>query len=211
MNHPLVHWGSPLILASASPRRKRLLQQAGLPFQAAPADIQEDHGGEDPEQTVCALATQKAETVAQGFSGQWVLGADTVVIQGGVILGKPADQDQARSMLERLSGREHRVVTGFSIHAPSGEAVHREAVTTLVRFRALDQEEIERYIATGEPFGKAGAYAIQGMGDVMVESISGSYTNVVGLPLCALIQALLAVGALARFPLPDHGSIQEVS
>ncbi len=207
MNHPFVHPDSPLILASASPRRKRLLQQAGLPFQVAPADIQEDYGGEDPEQTVCALAVQKAEAVKQGFPEQWILGADTVVLQGGVILGKPADRDQARSMLERLSSREHRVVTGFSIHAPSGGAVHREAVTTMVRFRALNQGEIERYIATGEPFGKAGAYAIQGMGDCMVESISGSYTNVVGLPLCTVIQALLAVGALARFPVPARASL----
>ncbi|MCF8061286.1 MAG: Maf family protein, partial [Deltaproteobacteria bacterium] len=167
-----------------------------------PADIPEEHGGNDPATTACTLAGEKARAIRSRFSGQWILGADTVVVLEGAVLGKPRNRDDARAMLERLGGRDHRVVTGFSILSPSGEEVHGESVATIVRFRPLDRLEIEGYLATGEPFGKAGSYAIQGIGAFMVASISGSYTNVVGLPLCAVIRALLDAGALERFPLP---------
>lgn len=202
MTPPCIQAGFPLILASASPRRRNLLEQAGLPFHTAPADISEETCGRDPHRSACVLSRQKAEAVLHGHRGRWILGADTIVWLAGAALGKPENEDHARSMLERLSGREHRVITGFTVLGPSGGVAHQQAVTTEVRFRSLDPGEIEGYIATGETFGKAGAYAIQGVGAFMVASISGSYTNVVGLPLCALIQALLGVRALARFPLP---------
>ncbi len=206
MTAPFIHSGFPLILASASPRRRRLLEQAGLPFHATPAGIPEEPCGRDPDRSACVISGQKAEAVFPGFRGQWILGADTIVWTAGTALGKPENEDDAHSMLQRLSGREHRVVTGFTVMNPCGGLAHQEAVSTAVRFRSLERSEIEGYIATGEPFGKAGAYAIQGMGAFMVESISGSYTNVVGLPLCAVIQALLRAGALARFPLPARGT-----
>jgi len=197
-----IHRASPLVLASASPRRKRLLEQARIPFLAEPADIPEEHEGAGPAATARRLAGEKAREICKRLAGRWILGADTVVVLEDAVLGKPRDRDDARVMLERLSGREHLVVTGFFILSPSGEEVHCESVSTAVRFRPLLEQEIEGYVATGEPFGKAGSYAIQGMGAFMVASISGSYTNVVGLPLCAVIRALLETGALERFPLP---------
>ncbi len=207
MTRPVVRPDSPLILASASPRRRRLLEQAGLPFLAVPAHIPEDLEDESPESGACRLARQKAEAVFGMHPGHWFLGADTLVVLEDAVLGKPEDPEDAGRMLERLSGREHRVVTGFSILSPFGVEVHGEALVTKVRFRSLNVQEIRGYVATGEPFGKAGSYAIQGVGAFMVESIAGSYTNVVGLPLCAVIRALLAAGALERFPLtPLHTS-----
>ena len=197
-----IHRTSPLILASASPRRKRLLEQGRIPFLADPADIPEEHEGDEPAATARRLAGEKAREVGRRRSGRWILGADTVVVLEDAVLGKPRDQADAMATLERLGGRDHQVVTGFSILSPSGEEVHCESVSTAVRFRPLDEREIEGYVATGEPFGKAGSYAIQGIGAFMVASISGSYTNVVGLPLCAVIRALLDASALERFPLP---------
>ena len=123
-----------------------------------------------------------------------------MVVLGETILGKPKDHDEAQSMLFLLSGKGHNVVTGFCVLDPSGDIVHAEAISTLVKMKSLREEEIMAYVATGEPFGKAGGYAIQGIGSFMVESISGSYSNVVGLPLCALIRSLLATGALKNFP-----------
>jgi septum formation protein len=125
-----------------------------------------------------------------------------MVVIGERILGKPIDHEEAHFMLSLLSGKEHEVITGFSLLNPSGEMAHSEAVTTRVKMKRLDEKEINAYVATGEPFGKAGSYAIQGIGAFLVKSISGSYTNVVGLPVCALIKSLLAVGALKDFPLP---------
>ncbi len=202
MTPPFIHRASPLVLASASPRRKRLLEQARIPFLAEPADIPEEHEGARPAATARRLAGEKAREVCKRLSGRWILGADTVVVLEDAVLGKPRDRADAIAMLERLGGRDHRVVTGFSILSPSGGEVHCESVSTVVRFRPLQEREIEGYVATGEPFGKAGSYAIQGIGAFMVATISGSYTNVVGLPLCAVILALLETGALERFPLP---------
>jgi septum formation protein len=127
------------------------------------------------------------------------LGADTVVVLDSTILGKPVDRADACAMLARLSGQEHRVITGFSISGPRGEH-HTQAVTTRVKFRELTSREVEGYMDTGEPFGKAGSYAIQGIGVFLVESITGSYTNVVGLPLCEVIRALVRLGALETYP-----------
>jgi len=205
MTFPLISRASPLILASASPRRRRLLEQAGLPFEAVPADVPEDMVRGDPRLLTCRLAERKAEAVCAPPAGRWVLGADTVVVLEDAILGKPADPEDARRMLEALSGRDHRVVTGFAVLDPSGATVHREAAETVVRFKRLAPSEVQGYVDTGEPFGKAGGYAIQGIGAFLVEGIEGSYTNVVGLPLCAVIKALVSVGGLKRFPLPVPG------
>jgi septum formation protein len=118
-----------------------------------------------------------------------------------VVLGKHTDEDEAFAMLRQLSGREHRVITGFCLVASDAKTSYSEAVVTRVTFKRLTKEEIFGYVATGEPFGKAGGYGIQGIGAFLVKEISGSYTNVVGLPLCALVSALLATGALKAFPI----------
>ncbi|WP_051184410.1 Maf family protein [Desulfatiglans anilini] len=194
---------NPLTLASASPRRRRLLQQIKLPFEVVPSLAEESRLHADPESLVQRLAAEKAGEVFSRLTNRWTLGADTIVVIDREILGKPADADDAVNMLRRLSGKEHRVITGFCVLSPEGEAIHSEAVTTLVRFKALSEDEIRGYTATGEPLGKAGAYAIQGVGAFLVMGVTGSYTNVVGLPVCALVNALLRIGALETFPLPE--------
>lgn len=192
---------NPLILASASPRRKRLLEQIRLPFRCIPGRVDERESMANPADLCQHLALKKASQVSDEYGPAWVLGADTIVAVGDRILGKPRDETEAAHMLRQLSGREHRVITGFAILHPNGPPAHSEAITTLVRVKELNEMEIQSYVLTGEPFGKAGGYAIQGIGAFMVETISGSYTNVVGLPLCALVKALLQTGALKRFPL----------
>ncbi len=192
----------PLILASASPRRKRLLAQARLPFKTVVSQIHEVAVGQ-PAELCLRLAREKAMAVFSQTEPSWILGADTIVVLGDGILGKPIDKADALGMLALLSGRTHRVMTGFCILAPSGIPAHLETVSTTVTVKELDEIEMGAYVDTGEPFGKAGGYAIQGVGSFMVESISGSYTNVVGLPLCAVIKALIKAGALERFPLPS--------
>ena len=202
MNIPTIQKASPLILASASPRRKRLLRQIRLPFRSLPSNVDEVPVTGDPETDTPRLAEKKAVAALPKAPNRWVLGADTVVVLAKNVLGKPQNEQDAFDMLNRLSGREHRVITGFSILSPGGRPAHSQAVTTLVRMKALTPEEIAGYIATEEPFGKAGSYAIQGIGSFLVEAISGSYTNVVGLPVCALIKALMRTGAIDRFPVP---------
>jgi len=201
MDFPIISREDPLYLASGSARRKRLLEQVGLPFRSLPSDIEEDLGGDEPSLGTLRLAEKKARSIFPLSRPGWALGADTVVVLDRAILGKPESYNEALSMLSRLSGREHRVITGFCVLNPLGEIAHAEAVETLVRFRSLSGQEVEAYVATGEPFGKAGSYAIQGIGAFMVQGILGSYTNVVGLPLCELIKALLAGRALRAFPL----------
>lgn len=198
MSFPCISRQYPLILASSSPRRKRLLEQISIPFRSITSDVTENCRIDDPKTASVFLAEKKA-VKGHAISGDlWVLGADTMVAIDGRILGKPGNKEDARKMLSLLSGKEHRVITGFCIINPALEAVHSEAVSTLVRIKKLKQSEIKNYIDTGEPFGKAGSYAIQGVGSFMVETISGSYTNVVGLPVCALIKALISVGALKK-------------
>jgi len=200
-SYPLISNEDPLILASESPRRRHLLSQLGLPFRVAPSHMDEVCVGNSPEAMCCRLAEGKALQVYSTSRPSWVLGADTAVVIEGKVLGKPQNHEDAKMMLSLLGGREHTVVTGFCILDPSGRPVHTEAVSTAVRFKPLNDTEIEAYIQTGEPFGKAGAYAIQRVGAFMVESICGSYTNVVGLPICAVIKALIRVAAIPRFPL----------
>ena len=204
MKFSVINEKYPLILASASPRRKRLLTQMGLPFRAVASNVSEKGLSGDPTEISRLLAEKKAFQVYSKNKESWILGADTVVAIDHHMLGKPENSDKARQMLTLLSGKEHKVITGFCILTPSGKVAHSEAVTTLVRFIKLTGQQIEAYISTGEPYGKAGSYAIQGIGSFMVESISGSYSNVVGLPLCILIKALLTVGALRSFPLSKN-------
>ncbi len=185
-----------LVLASASPRRRELLTQAGFAFRVEVADIPEDpQPGEDPIAYVTRLAREKAETVSRRIAepSAVVLGADTTVVIDGLILGKPESPDDAARMLRQLSGRTHHVMTGVAV--ATGEAANIQtlvaAETTAVEFLSLSQQEIDDYIATGEPMGKAGAYAIQGRAARWIPRIHGCYFNVVGLPL-ALVSSLLA-------------------
>lgn len=186
-----------LILASESPRRYELLKQMGLDFEVVPSNVSEDFvQAESPQEHVMRLAEAKAREVANRYPDHWVIAADTIVCINGSILGKPKGRDEAVEMLRRLSGREHRVWTGFSVlHSGKGES-DQEVVQTAVRMKTLTAAEIEWYVHTGEPLDKAGGYAIQGIGSFIVESIQGSYTNVVGLPICELIQMLTRIGAV---------------
>lgn len=183
--------GQELVLASASPRRREMLARMGLKFAVDPAEVDEVlTPGEEVDQAAARLAGLKAEHAAQGHPQSAVLAADTLVALDGAILGKPADPGQARDMLALLSGREHQVVTGFCLC--HGGEVFAGLGRTLVRFRRLSRAEIDGYVASGEPMGKAGAYAVQGLGAALVISVNGSYTNVVGLPLAACLELLLA-------------------
>ncbi|HSO18737.1 MAG TPA: Maf family protein [Desulfosarcina sp.] len=187
-----------LILASQSPRRRYLLEQAGLTVAVIPSTVDESTVRlTDPADYVKQLAKAKADQVAQKHPDRWVLGADTIVVIGSAILGKPADSQEARQMLEHLSGQVHCVYTGYAIVCKDQATVVCDAVRTDVQFKHLRANEIEWYIRTGEPFDKAGAYAIQGMGTFLVRKINGSYTNVVGLPVCEVIETLLSLGVVS--------------
>jgi len=172
-----------LVLASASPQRRAILEQVGIPFEVRPAHVREETEG-DPAGVAERNARRKAEAIgaAQGL----VLGADTVVATGGAILGKPADEARARAYLERLGGRTHAVVGGVAL-AEGGEAILTAVEETLVSFRPLTPALIDWYVATGEWEGRAGGYAIQGAGAALVTGIRGDYLNVVGLPLARLL------------------------
>ena len=200
MNFRTISENAPLILASESPRRIRLLEQLGLPFHAVPSHVEENELKGSPSTKASRLAEKKAKAVHLKSKHSWVLGADTIVVIEERVLGKPRDDGEARSMLSLLRGKEHKVITAFCLLNPAGDIAEAEAITTLVKIKRLTDDEIDAYVSTGEPFGKAGGYAIQGIGAFIVEAISGSYTNVVGLPVCAMIKSLLAAGALKNFP-----------
>jgi septum formation protein len=196
------HENSPLILASKSPRRRYLLEQAGLEFSVIPSNIDESRmPRSSPEAYVRILSEAKADSVSQKYPEKWVIGADTIVLNNGDILGKPESKEDARTMLQRLSGQTHQVLTGYTIVCKAKNKKFSETVKTDVRFKYLSDEEIDWYIHTGEPFGKAGSYAIQGIGTFLVKSIHGSYTNVVGLPVCEVIEFLIKEGII-RMPRP---------
>ncbi len=180
-----------LILASQSPRREALLKQAGLDFEIVPSDLEEELApGIPPAEAAALLALDKARSVARQRRNGLVIGADTVVVVDGQLLGKPAGPEEARGMLRLLSGREHQVTTGIAVvDAASGQS-RSSSVTTDVRFVPLSEEIIDRYVATKEPLDKAGAYGIQGFGALLIEGVSGDYNNVVGLPLRRLAELL---------------------
>ena len=177
----------PILLASASPRRRELLALLGVRFDVVVPDVDETPLPDEPPRAFAErMARDKAAAVA---SSGVVVAADTVVVLGGRILGKPADAADARAMLAALSGRTHRVLTGVCVRR--NERAHVFSVATEVEFRPLCEEEISAYVDSGEPMDKAGAYAVQGGASSMVRALRGSYSNVVGLPLCELRQALL--------------------
>ena len=191
-----------LILASASPRRLELLSQVGIRCRVVPSNVAEEPlDGETPEEHVLRLAREKARKVTAGLTaGGWVLGADTIVMIGGKVLGKPVDEAGAARMLRELSGRVHSVMTGYCIvDGVRGKKEIARIVKTEVKVKDLTENEIEGYVSTGEPMDKAGAYAIQGIGSFMIEEIWGSYSNVVGLPLCQVVNDLESVGAVRLF------------
>jgi septum formation protein len=199
-----------IVLASASPRRQELLRSAGIPFTVQPADINETPlAGESPRECAERLAREKAQAVFQDSPQQWVLGADTIVVVDGIILGKPRDAEDAARMLRLLSGRTHAVITGVCVVGPvvSGESVasgqwsvaskiKTASETTLVTFCELSDDEIGFYVTTGEPMDKAGAYAIQGVASRWIPRIEGDYSNVVGLPVALVYRMLRERGVV---------------
>jgi septum formation protein len=191
-----------LVLASASPRRRELLARAGLAFEVFPAEIDEvARPGEGPEALVERLAREKAAAVARRVGRtppRLVLGSDTVVVLGGDVLGKPRDAADAEALLTRLVGRTHRVLTGVAVAASAEPtALQSVVVESFVRMRPASAEEIRRYVATGEPLDKAGAYALQGEGRGFVLEVTGSETNVIGLPLDETLALLRDAGLRA--------------
>ena len=190
-----------LILASKSPRRKDLLEQAGIAFEVIPGDFDEySIPLDEPKAYAKVLARKKANQIAAQYPDTWIIGADTIVCIDDAVLGKPSSKQNARSMLRQLSGRTHQVVTGYALVHQSKQKRITDAVRTDVRFKALTEEEIEWYIHTSEPFDKAGGYAIQGLGTSLVKAVSGSYTNVVGLPVCEVIELLYSEGVIRPGP-----------
>lgn len=184
-----------IILASASPRRQELLEKIGLSFEVAPSHHEEEASATaDPHRTVRLNSVTKAASVAARYKDAIVIAADTIGVFRGKVLGKPHTPAEARKMLLTLNGESHRVITGFTIiDTETGKTMTR-SVETRVYFRPLTPAEIDTYISTGEPLDKAGAYAIQGLGAVIVERIEGDYYNVMGLPLAVLTQSLKEFG-----------------
>ncbi|WLR50079.1 Maf family protein [Bacillus tianshenii] len=181
------------VLASSSPRRRELLEKFGFSFVVAPSMVDEEvDESASAEAVVMQLAEQKAEDIANAFPEGIVLGADTVVVFEGNILGKPKDRQEAKEMLQMLSNNTHIVYTGVALITNAGTETFYES--TNVTFRELTDEEIDAYIQTGEPFDKAGSYGIQDLGGAFVQEISGDYFNVVGLPIMRVIQELRALG-----------------
>lgn len=178
----------PIILASGSPRRVELMRQMGLEFEAVPVDVDEHLAGK-PHEVVAALARRKAMAALQRYPDRYILAADTLVHAQGEVLGKPADQDDARRMLALLSGSEHQVFTGVCVL--HGQKAWADCVCTQVRFAQLSAGDIAGYVQSGEPMDKAGAYAVQGMGGMFVTEVHGSPSNVIGLPMHT-VRALLA-------------------
>lgn len=192
-----------VVLASGSPRRREILETLRIPLSVRPVSVDEGLSpGEAPEPYLeRVVAAKLAAAAAVCAPAEARLVADTIVTLGGSVLGKPGDDDEARATLARLSGRTHEVLTRFAIRR--GELEHAQTVVTRVRFIPLSLGDIERYVATGEGRDKAGAYAVQGVGAFLVASIEGSYTNVVGLPACEVVQALVRLGVIGAFPLAD--------
>jgi septum formation protein len=191
--HPRVS----LILASASPRRRELLTRAGLTVEVDPADVDErPEPGESPERYVERVARLKASAGARRHPGRPVLGADTVVVVDGEVLGKPADAEDAAGMLRRLAGRTHYVLTGVAL-AWQGQ-ITTQIERTEVAMSAMSEDDVAWYVASGEPMDKAGAYAIQGLASRFVTRIEGSYSNVVGLPVATVVELLKTSGVFLR-------------
>lgn len=195
-----------LVLASASPRRRELLERLGLALRIEAVDLDETpRQGEAPRAYAARLAADKCGAAVERLGGDdpAVLAADTTVVLERAILGKPRDAADAADMLRRLAGRRHEVITAYCLRH-RGTAIER-AVTTAVTFRLIDPAEVEAYVASGEWRGKAGGYAVQGIAAVFAAELRGSLTNVIGLPLAEVIADLRAAGALGRYPPPGFG------
>jgi len=183
--------GRKFVLGSSSPRRAELLRKAGIDFEVVvPENINEAQISENPVSHVLELSRKKAESVAKKVDDSVILGADTIVVLNGTILGKPKDKEDAFRMLKKLSGKEHEVYTGISLVDKNRGKVLSGFQLTKVKFNRLKDEEIKDYIDTGEPLDKAGAYGIQGMGNFLVEKTEGDLDNVIGLPLRKLAELL---------------------
>lgn len=179
----------PFVLASQSPRRKQLLEQAGLSFTIIPSEVEEIVTDTNaPEKVVASLAYQKATDVFSRHSDQLILAADTIVTVDDIIFGKPVNKQDAKQMLQQLSGRDHHVLTGVTLLSNNKEMTFVES--THVHFYPLTNDEITSYINSGEPFDKAGGYGIQGLGSILVEKIHGDYFTIVGLPIAKVVRAL---------------------
>jgi septum formation protein len=184
-----------IILASASPRRKELLKKIGLKFKVDPSDSNEILRLDiPPERMAKAISREKALKVAQKYPDAIIIAADTFGIFKGKIITKPANSDEAKAILLKLSDKSHRVITGFTILDTASKKVTTHSVETRVYFKKLTEEEIENYIDSGEPLDKAGAYGIQGLGSVLVKKIVGDFYNVIGLPISALVESLKKFG-----------------
>jgi len=183
------------ILASASPRRRELLASIGLDFEVKPSHVPEVHQeGEAPEEYVARLSRDKAHALATEHPSEWIIAADTTVLLGDELLEKPADRDDAARMLGTIAGKTHVVYTGVTLQNVDRDYRDTRVAESEVRMLPLSAEEIAWYVTTGEPLDKAGAYAVQGIGAMFIDSIHGSYTNVVGLPLATLFQMLRRAG-----------------
>lgn len=184
-----------LVLASGSPSKINVLQLLGLRFKVDPANIDEDSvSAESPERLVCKLALQKALTVRERHGDSLVLGADTLIVDEVGVIGKPRGAVDAQLILKRLSGSTHKVITGLTLLDQVTDTTVQKLAVTSVTFRNLSSETIGRYISTGEPFGKAGGYALQGIGALLVKSVQGEYSNVLGLPIATFVEALFDMG-----------------
>lgn len=183
-----------LILASASAGRAELLGRTGIAFEVMPSDCAETTNTSDPEEHVRELALRKAQSVARGTEHAIVIGADSVVELDGEILGKPEGEDGARSMLARLTGRTHRLLTGLAIVNSDDGSTYSGIEVTRVHMRRLSTAEIDEYVASGEPLGKSGSYELQGLGATIIDGIEGDFSNVVGLPMAHLARALMQFG-----------------
>ncbi len=184
-----------IVLASASPRRKELLEKIGLKFTADASDYPEEiHSDLEPEELVKTLSLEKARTVARKYPNAIIIAADTIGVLRGKIIGKPFTSDEAEKMLQALSGKSHHVITGFTILDSESNKRLTRTVETRVYIKKLSPTEIQNYVRTGEPLDKAGAYAIQGLGSLIVEKITGDYYNVMGLPLNVLGESLKEFG-----------------
>ncbi|MEN8199124.1 MAG: Maf family protein [Thermodesulfobacteriota bacterium] len=187
----IIQTDQPIILASGSPRRQAYFQDLGLNFTVKVADIEEKRlPGESPVAYVERLSREKADWVARANPGSWVVAADTVVCLDGVVLEKPADEEEAVAMLLQLSAQEHVVMTGVCLCNRKQAVSDVRSVSSRVSFWKVPEEMIRAYVKTGEPLDKAGSYGIQGKGGFLVREIVGSYSNIVGLPLCELIEML---------------------
>jgi len=186
-----------MILASESPRRRELLAAAGVPFRVVPSRVDETpRPGEPPSRFVRRAALEKGEAVAKLYPSSFVLSADTIVVADGRILGKPRDRAEARRMLSRLAGREHRVYTAVCLLCRGRGFRDLATVVTRVRFRPLTEEEVAAYVRTGECDDKAGAYAAQGAGMLLIDRVAGSFSNVVGLPMTRVVTMLTRAGLI---------------